>query len=412
VIFRGFDRGNLGSPSPQPSPIKGEGARGFVFDLSLPVLPNWKLAQLECTNFGSIESVMAQKRTDHSKFTRSNGTIQVLMLWASLALHLLLGSNLGLFGRLDPMKVKPVGGTVRVVDLTPAEQTRVPEAAKARPLPISPTPVNPEIATRILGSPSPPRSSGGAANFVPPRNRPQLSPPFRQPFNSPTVRQTSPPIPTPSTSKTSGKSDIPIFPRPPRLSQQDNEVTAGSNQGNSTIQGKPRKKGTQDSPLDSSSEDISPTPPVDSSPVEPDKEKPKPSNLLESSANSLVQLQKKLNQDIQNLKNSVGGNSSTIEKEISPTLNLPYSSITSVRSIKKCKLDQSGYVLFAIMRTKDNQLIPGKPQISSFLEEEGKILYSNVIDKAFKTIEDSPVDAEKNIIYKFRFEFSPNTCGK
>jgi hypothetical protein len=91
---------------------------------------------------------MAQKRTDYSKFTQPNGTIQVLMLWASVALHLVIGSNLGLFGRLDPIKVKPAGGTVRVVDLTPAEQTRVPEAAKSRPLPIAPSQADPEPSTR------------------------------------------------------------------------------------------------------------------------------------------------------------------------------------------------------------------------------------------------------------------------
>ncbi len=353
---------------------------------------------------------MAQKRTNYSKFTGSNGTIQILMLWASLALHLLISSNLGLFGRLDPIKVKPAGGTVRVVDLTPAEQTRVPEAAKSKPLPIAQTPVNPEIATRIPGSPSPPRNPG-ASNFVPPRNQPQLPPPSSQ-VPPPTIRQPSPPLPIPSTSKTSGKSDIPIVPKPPRSSQQDNEgTTTGSNQNNSTIQGKPRKKGTQNSQTDSSSEEIFSTNPVGSPSKKPGKKNP---NLdpPELPVDPLFKLQQQLNQDIQNLKNSVGGSSNTIEKEISPTLNLAYSSITAVRSIKKCKLDQSGYVLFAIMRTKDGQLIPGKPQISSFLEEEGKILYSNVIDKAFKTIEASPVDSEKNIIYKFNFEFSPNTCGK
>jgi hypothetical protein len=359
---------------------------------------------------------MAQKRTNYSKFTRQNGTIQVLMLWASLALHVVIGSNLGLFGSLDPIKVKPAGGTVRVVDLTPAEQTRVPEAAKSRPLPITQTPVNPEIATRIPGSPSLPRNSGGASNFVPPRNQPQLPPPSsqipRQPSNSPTVRQPNPPVPIPSTNKTSGKPDIPIVLRPPRLSQQDNEGTAGSNQGNSALQGKPRKKGTQDGQTDSSSEDTPPIIPVDPSLIKPDKKKINPSNPLKPPVNSLVQLQQKLNQDIQNLKNSVGGNSNTIEKELPPVLNLSYSSNVAVRAIKKCKLDQSGYLLFAIMHTKDGQTIPGKPQISSFLEEEGKILYNAYLDKAFDKIKDIPADPERNIIYKFRFEFSPNTCGK
>jgi hypothetical protein len=319
---------------------------------------------------------MAQKRTDYSKFTQPNGTIQVLMLWASVALHLAIGSNLGLFGRLDPIKVKPAGGTVRVVDLTPSEQTRVPESAKSKPLPIAQTPVNPEIATRIPGSPSLPRNSGGASNFVLPRNQPQLPPPSsqvpRQPSNSPTVRQPNPPVPVPPASKTSGKPDIPIAPRPPRSSQQDNEGIAGSNQGNSTLQGKPRKKGTQGGQTESSFKDNPSVIQVDPSLIKPGNKKIEPSNSPEPLVDPLVQLQQKLNQDIQNLKNSVSGNSNTIEKELPPVLNLSYSSNVAVRAIKKCKVDQSGYLLFAIMHTKDGQTIPGKPQISSFLEEEGR----------------------------------------
>lgn len=131
---------------------------------------------------------MAQKRIDYSKFTRSNGTVLVLAIWASLTLHLLTASNLDKIGLVNPVKAKPVGGTVRVVDLTPAEQTRVPEAAKSRPLPISKIPVNPEIATR---SPSPPGNSGVSA-LLPPRNRPQLPLPSTQvPPNQPVVSTNS-----------------------------------------------------------------------------------------------------------------------------------------------------------------------------------------------------------------------------
>jgi hypothetical protein len=231
----------------------------FFDPSSFLVLPNWKLVQSNCPNFGSIEPVMAQKRTDYSKFTQPNGTIQVLMLWASVALHLAIGSNLGLFGRLDPIKVKPAGGTVRVVDLTPAEQTRVPESAKSKPLPIAQTPVNPEIATRTpVNSTNVGRS--GASNFVPPRvDRPQLPQPSSQIPQSPTVRQPNPtPIPsTPAISKAPNGSDIPI-PRPARTSKPDSDRINNPAEGNSGEQGKQRKRqkssGAEDSTPNSSKE--------------------------------------------------------------------------------------------------------------------------------------------------------------
>ncbi len=221
-------------------------------------MPNWKLAKSLCANFGSIEPVMAQKRTNYSKFTQPNGTIQVLMLWASVALHLMIGSNLGLFGRLDPIKVKPAGGTVRVVDLTPAEQTRVPEAAKSKPLPIAPTPVNPETATR---APANPNNAGrsGASSFVPPRvvTRPQM--PSSQVPQPPTVRQpSSPSIPSaPLVNRVNG-SDIPI-PRPPRLSGQENEGASNPSEGKSVARGRPSRKSVADESTPNSSGDTSST---------------------------------------------------------------------------------------------------------------------------------------------------------
>jgi hypothetical protein len=244
---------------------------------------------------------MAQKRTDYSKFTQPNGTIQVLMLWASVALHLAIGSNLGLFGRLDPIKVKPAGGTVRVVDLTPAEQTRVPESAKARPLPIAPTPVNPETATRApLSSNSGVRS--GASNFVPPRvNRPQLPSPSSQIPQSPTVRQSSPtPVPsTPAISRAPNGADIPV-PRPPRPSKPDSESINSPVEGNSGALGgqrKPKKSNVEESIQSSSSgkPDISPsqkTKPNDS--LEQPLKTPPSKNLGEG--NSTTE-EKKKNQD-------------------------------------------------------------------------------------------------------------------
>jgi hypothetical protein len=163
---------------------------------------------------------MAQKRTDYSKFTQPNGTIQVLMLWASVALHLAIGSNLGLFGRLDPIKVKPAGGTVRVVDLTPAEQTRVPESAKSKPLPISKIPVNPEPATKAQVIPLQPQKPGVPIVVSPP----PITPPF-----SVIRKQLPPPSVAPKPSPQSPKKEFPTTPKKRIDPQQD--VTSASSQG-------------------------------------------------------------------------------------------------------------------------------------------------------------------------------------
>jgi hypothetical protein len=152
---------------------------------------------------------MAQKRTDYSKFTQPNGTIQVLMLWASVALHLAIGSNLGLFG-----------GTVRVVDLTPAEQTRVPESAKSKPLPISKIPVNPEPATKAQVIPLQPQKPGVPIVVSPP----PITPPF-----SVIRKQLPPPSVAPKPSPQSPKKEFPTTPKKRIDPQQD--VTSASSQG-------------------------------------------------------------------------------------------------------------------------------------------------------------------------------------
>jgi hypothetical protein len=253
---------------------------------------------------------MAQKRTDYSKFTRSNGTIQVLMLWASVGLHLAIGSNLGLFGRLDPIKVKPAGGTVRVVDLTPAEQTRVPEAAKAKPLPIAPISVNPEIATRTpVNSTNVGRS--GASNFVPPRvDRPQLPTPSSQvprtPFNrTPTQPPQQPISPNPLTDNKKNRVDIPII-KPPKVSQDDPGVQSGNgnSQGGST-----KKRQNTDSSPDISTNNQDATPDLAKPTKQPNGSNnqgtqgtPKPPT--EEIVNDSIEEQKEINMVLSNLQRS------------------------------------------------------------------------------------------------------------
>ncbi len=246
---------------------------------------------------------MAQKRTDYSKFTQPNGTIQVLMLWASVALHVVIGSNLGLFGRLDPIKVKPAGGTVRVVDLTPAEQTRVPEAAKSKPLPIAQTPVNPETATRVPANSSA-GGRAGASNFVPPKiNSPQIPPSSSPISKSSTVRQPNPtPVPsTPAISTAPNGANIPI-PRPPRSPKQDSDDGTNLSDGNSSLRrgGRPPKRSKEE---DSTPNSFVEKPVIPTRPIPIPSNPPKPPDNQETVINDNPEDRQRIQDAINGLKN-------------------------------------------------------------------------------------------------------------
>jgi hypothetical protein len=192
---------------------------------------------------------MAQASTSFANLARSTTTIQILMIGASIGLHFLAASNLSWFGRLDPIKLKPAGGTVKVVDLTPAEQTRVPEAVKSNPLPIAPTQQNPEPATRSPGSSF---SSGNPGTSVVVPNRTQLPPPSSQIPRTPNPRQPtqSPSVQNPPTNSTS-KREIPIVPKPSRVLQDDQG--GRSDQGNDVgSSGIPKKRRDPNSNRDTS----------------------------------------------------------------------------------------------------------------------------------------------------------------
>jgi hypothetical protein len=77
----------------------------------------------------------------NSDFPRNFSALAIkpLTILLSIGVHYVLASNLGIFS-LPPLKPRPFGGTVKVVDLTPAERTRVPEVVRATPVQIVPSP--------------------------------------------------------------------------------------------------------------------------------------------------------------------------------------------------------------------------------------------------------------------------------
>jgi hypothetical protein len=101
-----------------------------------------------------------------------------LTILLSIGVHYVLASNLGILS-LPPLKPKPFGGTVKVVELTPAERTRVPEVVRSRPVPIAPVPTpSPSPVIRIapdlsrspatpLANPAPATNKSSSATTTP-----------------------------------------------------------------------------------------------------------------------------------------------------------------------------------------------------------------------------------------------------
>jgi hypothetical protein len=364
---------------------------------------------------------MAQKRTDYSKFTQPNGTIQVLMLWASVALHLAIGSNLGLFGRLDPIKVKPAGGTVRVVDLTPAEQTRVPESAKSRPLPIAQIPVNPETATRSTSNQLPQRNPGASA-FVPPRNPTQLPPPSSQIPRSPSNRIPSqPPQPSVPNSPTSSKPEL-SAPKPPRISQQEGTDSSSPNDNGNKIKVKTRNRPQESKENDGASPPQAPIEQEKIDGVKPERNRDKPQKNPEKPTKiqkSRELLQAEFDKSIRELKESSAVGINNVIERPTKRLNKPYS------SGNPCSREQNGSIFIAFLLDENGFDVSPKPslQFSPFLIDIEKDKASSLFDTATKQASQSATEdhekrspeqkkAEKgkNILYKFIFEYSASTC--
>lgn len=122
---------------------------------------------------------------------------KTLTIVLSIGAHYLIASNLGIFGAMTPPQLKPVRGTVKVVDLTQAERTRVPEAVKSNPLPIAQNPVNPAPATRSFSgfSNAPRTDQGNSTPSTPPSpvNTPSPSSSSSKPKTSPSSSSTSKP---------------------------------------------------------------------------------------------------------------------------------------------------------------------------------------------------------------------------
>jgi hypothetical protein len=150
---------------------------------------------LRAEDFGTINPAMQQTSLLFPHKASHPLAAKTLTIVLSIGAHYLIASNLGIFGSFTPLKLKPGGGTVKVVSLTPAERARVPEAVRSSPAPIAQNPINPDPATRSFSDFSniPKTDRGNSTPSTPPVNVPSPSSSSSQPKTSPSSSATPKP---------------------------------------------------------------------------------------------------------------------------------------------------------------------------------------------------------------------------
>lgn len=348
--------------------------------------------------------------TSFPRFRSSKSAIlsQVVAVIVSTGINYLLASNLGLFTKLNDIPSRPLTGKVKVVELTPAEKTRVPAAAKADLLATTPSPFNPSSTT------FPPfgQSKGvlPVPNVTPNKNRSEKSNSF-----NPKTTSKNPNKPAangqplaPSKISKPGKLPIPIKTKtalPTSLDSEPSQTPDGKLPNN------PRPDNLDDAPASPAG---NPNSGGKSSPSSPSRQ---PSGKSDNSG--LQSIQKIFNQDIQKLKVALGA-SNIIERPPQRLPIRPYPQKATARF--RCSGDKNGYVLVAItiddQGTVDSSIVP-----LSSSPELGDKSNNPFIGKA---LEESDANAQKQhdarppavkaaekgkkVLYPFVFEYDAKTC--
>ncbi len=356
---------------------------------------------------GSIDIDMID--TSFPRFRSSKSTIlsQVVAVVVSTGINYLLASNLGLFTRLSSIPSRPLTGKVKLVELTPAEKTRVPAAAKADPLVARPSPLSSSSMT------SPPFSQGNQSARVLPfpkvtPNKAQLK--KSNSFNPKTTSKnpnkpaiTGKPL-VPSKTSKPGKLPIPIKTKTALPTSLDSEP---SQTPNTQPTNNPTPDNLDDSPA-------SPGNPNKSSPSSPSRQ-----SSGKSDNSGLQSIQQTFNQDIQKLKKALGA-SNIIERPPQRLPLRPYPQKTTTRF--RCSGEKNGYILVAItiddQGTVDNSIVPlsssqelgdksNNPFIGKALEESDA---SAQRQHAARIPAIKAAEKGKKVLYPFIFEYDAKTC--
>jgi hypothetical protein len=330
---------------------------------------------------------MTQSSIDPSNSPPSNVPFQVLAAVLSVGMHYIIASNLGLFDRLIPVPIKPVGGTVKAVDLTAAEQSRVPEAAKAKPLPVNPIQSGTEQATQ----PIPNAASPGVMSGNAPRNNNSNPTPQRSARSTPQVNQ---PGILPKPSKTIRKTD-PGFKVDRSRKLPDITAKTDGSENQNDRQGSKGGRSSRTTQLDSqtgidSQNPSSPSPTKSPSPTtlpsSPSPTKSPPSTTPPSKSQSYAAVKKEFDQAVQAIKNSP--DVEIMPNEAVPPQNYPSGACTSIGN----KVDR--YVIVGItLRYKESN---PSSIISADNDGKGEIVDIEIRPKGEKEFSGEAVDiAEK-----------------
>jgi hypothetical protein len=347
---------------------------------------------------------MTQTNIDPENSPQSNAAYQLLALVLSVGTHYIVASNLGLFGKLNPVKLVPVGGTVKAVNLNPSEQSRIPEAAKAKPLTVAPTQPVVSSTTRAASSgPNPGVFLGNTPKTSQAQPSASATPKTKEidamPKPSRTIKKNNLNLGFDQSKKVTGFRKSPSFDpsdsrgesrrssRRASESTQDNlNSSASSSQRNNTL-------ATQKTPAPSPKTTPSPT-------VTPT---PTPTNSPGSEFNQRVRNE---------IEAGIPYSDKTLKveerSEIFSTQNYPPNT-----SLTPCnKKTKTYFVLVILHGTLDIELstfVTPKDSTALSALEEGISRSNRQQKNRSASVKES--DKGKAILYKFKFEYAANSCN-
>ncbi len=358
----------------------------------------------------------------------------------SLALHAILGAGLPLFAQLEPAGKKAAPTTVKVVELTPTELQRIPQAPPVptpqvlpptRPVPpSSPTAAPPRttFSTAPQTIPfSPLRPTDGTIFKPPTAGKPKAVPPkkpvsslfdpnaiFQTPTQTqkPKIQKSPTPKPSPSvTTPPPAKKSVTPPPAkklvtPPPNSQTDND---GGNLPPTKIP--PTKNPNPQAQQPSAQTTPANTPPTNPQPNQPPNDLNSGSGFYGAYTQAAIKRLIKYQQDIPGLV--------VYQKGV---LKVDYPAKSACSKVKP-----SPYIVYMVAFDKVAEILPNDITGESLTQTVDKStifgdrgndeLFKQAISKAIEAAttadQSRPVaDKGKRVLYQYRVEFNPASCKK
>ncbi len=361
-----------------------------------------------------------------------------IAILASIALHTIVGAGLPLFTKPEPEDKKAGPTTVKVVELTPSELQRIPQAAPVptpqavaptRPIaPSRPAPPTSQFSTAPQTIPFSPLRPTDGTIFKPPATKPKVVPqkksvaPIFDPnaiFQTPTKPQqpkiqkgvtpkpspqVSPPVTTPPTARKPKKV---VTPEPNTETDDD-----GGNQPptNAPPDTNPNRQ-AQQPPTGTTPRNANPTTPRNSQPTQPSGDEPSGNGFYGRYTQAAIKRLIKYQQDIPGLV--------VYQKGV---LKVDYPAKLACSKVK-----QSPYIVYMVAFDKVAEISPNDLTGESLTQTVDKsTIFGDRGNEdlfkyaAFRATEASTTadqnrpaaDKGKRVLYQYRVEFDPASCKK